>query len=205
MGAGASIPADKLEQFQQKLLILDSMNEAQKQRLLELMASEVKKLMPSDDMESKAASKIQALCRGKTTAANLSSGLAVGETLEQKYNAFCSTYRQTQMTNTVFAKFCKDAKLICKLFSVADIDMTWAKIAGKAKKVDYPEFVKLLEIISAKKGLKFAELESQVLIAQVTNSGTKGESRFYDDKSLWTGSAAVIDPAEPHPHIMITN
>ena len=39
------------------------------------------------------------------------------------------------MTNTVFAKFCKDSKLLCSKFTKPDIDMVWSKVAGKEKKV----------------------------------------------------------------------
>ena len=45
------------------------------------------------------------------------------------------TSLQTTMTNTVFAKFVKDSKLLDKKFTKPDIDMVWSKAAGKEKKV----------------------------------------------------------------------
>ena len=47
------------------------------------------------------------------------------------------TSLQTTMTNTVFAKFVKDSKLLDKKFTKPDIDMVWSKAAGKEKKVRF--------------------------------------------------------------------
>ncbi|KAJ1448784.1 hypothetical protein M885DRAFT_537797 [Pelagophyceae sp. CCMP2097] len=88
------------------------------------------------------------------------------------------------MTNTIFAKFCNDGKLVDKkTFQKPDIDMVWSKVAGKEKKVSFEHWVKMLAIIAEKKGLTEAELQDKVLSdAKVKNSGTVGASRFYDDK-----------------------
>lgn len=46
-----------------------------------------------------------------------------------------------------------------------------------------------------KKGVEYSVVEAHVLAnAKVTSSGTKGESRFYDDKSTWTGAAVQGGP-----------
>jgi len=50
MGAGASVeglPEDKMNRFKDKLLVLDTLNENQKHRLLESMSYELKKLQPA--------------------------------------------------------------------------------------------------------------------------------------------------------------
>jgi hypothetical protein len=43
MGAGASIPEDKMTKFKEKLLVVETLNEQQKMRLLEQMAYELQK------------------------------------------------------------------------------------------------------------------------------------------------------------------
>jgi len=194
-GASASIPDDKLANFKEKLLRLEDLNELQRERLLQQMSLELKKINPISDQD-KAASKIQALSRKKNTAAAGAEGnMGSGGSLEEVFDAFCKTYRQTTMTNTVFAKFCKDSKLLDANFKKPDIDMVWSKVAGKEKKVGYSFFVKFLEQIAIKKSSDYGTVEAHVLEnAKVSSSGTKGESRFYDDKSTWTGAAVQGGP-----------
>jgi len=137
-----------------------------------------------------AAQKLQAIMRGKNTRKTQSS-MAGGESLADIFKNFCSIYRQDTMTNTIFAKFCKDGKLLDKKFTKPQIDMVWSKAAGKEKKVGLPVFEKMLASIAEIKGKPYDDLVAFVQSnAQVKNSGTQGESRFYDDKDTWTGAAA---------------
>lgn len=118
-------------------------------------------------------------------------------TIEEVFVNFCKVYRQDQMTNTIFAKFCKDTKGILdkKKFQAQNIDMVWSKAAGKNKKVGCDVFKKCLEQIAVLKGQDYATFEAFVLDkAKVKNSGTVGESKFYDDKNLWTGVATKGGP-----------
>jgi len=207
-----------------------------------------------------AAAKIQSLQRAKQAKPASGQGNMSGGSLEEVFNSFCATYRQTTMTNTVFvspslpsskmrlacsaracflsdlllkdvlsmrrvcfsvalcvltitrranfsqAKFCKDAKILDSKFSKPDIDMVWSKVAGKEKKVSYSLFVKFLEEIAKKKGVEYAEVEGHVMTnAQVSSSGTTGESRFYDDKSTWTGAAVKGGPTTNDNTITLQN
>jgi len=208
MGAGASvegIPADKMDRFKEKLMNVDSMKDEQKLRLLEQMAYELKKVSPKDETDV-AAAKIQSLQRAKQAKPASGQGNMSGGSLEEVFNSFCATYRQTTMTNTVFAKFCKDAKILDSKFSKPDIDMVWSKVAGKEKKVSYSLFVKFLEEIAKKKGVEYAEVEGHVMTnAQVSSSGTTGESRFYDDKSTWTGAAVKGGPTTNDNTVTLQN
>lgn len=102
MGAGASIPEDKMAKFKDKLLNLDTLNENNRNRLLEQMAYELRKLEPQDD-KAVAAAKIQAIQRKNGTPKSLEAGnMGGGEDLRGVFDAFCSTYRQPTMTNTVW-------------------------------------------------------------------------------------------------------
>jgi hypothetical protein len=61
--------------------------------------------------------------------------------------------------------------------------------------LDFDQFKGLLNGVANKKGCPYEEVEAHVLDnAKVTSSGTKGESRFYDDKSTWTGAAVQGGP-----------
>ena len=92
MGAGASMPKDKLDYFKERLLHVDTMSDAQKDRLLELMSAEVRKVMGNAETpESRAAAKIQAVSRQRATQVTLTAGLKSGQTLEEVGNLDCTT------------------------------------------------------------------------------------------------------------------
>jgi len=88
------------------------------------------------------------------------------------------------------AKFCKDARLLDKdKFPKPAVDMVWTTVARTEKKVTYTGFVELLKGVAVKKGVEYSVIEAHVLEnAKVSNSGTKGASRFHDDKSTYTGT-----------------
>lgn len=116
--------------------------------------------------------------------------------LEEVFQNFCAIYREVAMTNTIFAKFCNDSKLVDKKFPKPQIDMVWSKAAGKEKKVGFATFKLLLEGIASAKGTPIDELHAYLQAnAVVKNSGTKGSSRFYDDKKTWTGVATQGGPS----------
>ena len=76
--------------------------------------------------------------------------------IEEVFERFCGLYRLDHMTNTIFAKFCRDTKGVIskKKFPVPMIDMVWTKGAGKAKHVGFKKFLKLLHLIAAQKGVE---------------------------------------------------
>jgi len=170
---------------------LDTMSQDQKNKLLEEMANEAKKLQPPpSEKEHASAALLQAKQRRISTRKASDPGNMAGDSLPEVFESFCKTYRQTMMTNVVWAKFCKDSKLFNAKFKKPDVDMVWSKVAGKEKKVGFAAFEKLLTGVADKKGIPAAEVVEHVLNhARVSSSGTKGQSRFYDDKSQWTGAA----------------
>ena len=201
MGAGASIggiPKEKMDNYIDRLCKLKSLNENQKERLLQQLSHEAIKATggSSQSDEDKAAAKMQTLARGRQRRAEQASGCS-GGSLPDVFQKFCQVYRQEMMTNTVWAKFCKDGKLLDSKFKKQDIDMVWTKAAGKAKKVPFEVFLKLLAGVAEKKGITADEVNEFVLSNSKgpSSSGTVGKSRFYDDKTTWTGTATEGGPS----------
>ena len=59
--------------------------------------------------EDAAANKLQNIARGRNARKEQASGCSGGD-LTEIFSKFCQVYRQEKMTNTIWAKFCKDAK-----------------------------------------------------------------------------------------------
>lgn len=158
---------------------------------------EVKKVLSASKKDQdKAAGKLQAIQRGNNRRKEAGGG-AGGGSIEEVFSNFCKIYRVDQMTNTIFAKFCKDTKGILdkKKFQKAQIDMVWSKAAGKNKKVGVDVFKAMLAAVAELKGQSPEDFEAFIIDnAKVKNSGTQGESRFYDDKDTWTGVAVKGGP-----------
>lgn len=86
MGSGASLPESKYHQFKIKLLMLDQLDQVQRDRLLELMTHEVRKLRAADvDEVTNAVSKIQAMTRRKVAVSAIKSSFKGGESLLQVF------------------------------------------------------------------------------------------------------------------------
>ena len=193
MGAGASCSdQEKIAAYD---AIASSMGELSKGGKVDV--SEVQKLLKKDAADqNKVAGKLQAIQRGNSRRKEDAAG-GGGASLDEVFANFCKIYRVTEMTNTIFAKFCKDTKGIIdkKKFTVPQIDMVWSKAAGKNKKVGVAAFTEMLKAIAELKGKSWDEFEAFILDnAKVKNSGTQGESRFYDDKDTWTGVATKGGP-----------
>lgn len=78
--------------------------------------------------------------------------------------------------------------------------MVWSKAAGKEKKVGFDIFLRLLDGVANAKGSPVEELHAHIKShSTVKNSGTKGQSRFYDDKKTWTGVAVRGGPTTLDP------
>jgi hypothetical protein len=159
--------------------------------------ADVQKLLASSaDDKAKAAGKLQAIQRGNSRRKEDAAGCG-GGSIEEVFANFCKIYRVDQMTNTIFAKFCKDTKGVVdkKKFAAPQIDMVWSKAAGKHKKIGVDIFKQMLAAIADLKGVAPGDFEAFIIShAQVKNSGTQGESRFYDDKDTWTGVAVKGGP-----------
>ena len=126
------------------------------------------------------------------------------KTLRDVFDAFCAVYRQTEMTNLTFVKFCRDGKLCDGKYPKASVDLVWTRVTGKNKKVPYETFLKLLDEIARAKGVERQVVDDYVLQhARPVISGTRGSSKFYDDKSNWTGVAKKGGPSNYNPVISL--
>lgn len=193
MGASASTCSDQ-EKIAAYDAICASMGKLNQGGQVDVAA--VQSLLKKDAKDQhSAASKLQAIQRGNNR--RKEGGGDGGASIEEVFANFCKIYRSEQMTNTIFAKFCKDTKGILDKakFTVPQIDMVWSKAAGKNKKVGVDVFKQCLAQIADLKGVPLADFERAVLErAQVKNTGTKGASKFYDDKDTWTGTATRGGP-----------
>ena len=102
------------------------------------------------------------------------------------------------MDGKTFAKVAKDCKILNKVLTSTDIDLTFAKIKDKAaRKINFSQFIKGMEICAAKRGETFIQFEAKVLSSGgPVYQGTKAEAvKYHDDKSLYTGVYANGGPS----------
>ncbi|CAE7814517.1 UAC1, partial [Symbiodinium necroappetens] len=116
-------------------------------------------------------------------------------TVERTFKAFCGT--KPGMDGKSFAKLCKDSSLVEKNLTKTDVDIIFAKVCKKGhRRIGLEQFDAALEMIADKKTLTLEEVWCAVRCCggPVLNS-TKAETvRFYDDKSLYTGTHAQGGP-----------
>ena len=95
-----------------------------------------------------------------------------------------------------FWKFSKDSKLLDANYVKADVDIFWTMHAKGRHKVPFETFLDLLDEIAKRKNVCRAELDYYVIKnAKPEITGTRGKSKFYDDKELWSGVAAKGGPS----------
>jgi len=100
------------------------------------------------------------------------------------------------MDGKEFMKFCKDSGLLGHGFSKTDVDLCFAKVVPKGKRrMDFNCFKDACRVIAQKRGSSTGEVMAKVAAANgPVLSGTKTEySKFYDDKSTYTGAATNND------------
>jgi len=104
----------------------------------------------------------------------------------EAYQKFAGT---DGLDNKEFFKFCKDAKLLCKDFGNAQVDLVFASVVPRGqRRLDEEMFKQAVREIAGKKGKPTWEV--QAMVAQCDGphiEGTKGASRFHDDKTTYTG------------------
>lgn len=104
---------------------------------------------------------------------------------------------QNEMDGKTFAKMSKDTKMLNKVLTTTDIDLIFAKIRDKeARKINYAQFVKGVELCATKRGETAEQLEANILATGGPSyTGTKAEAvKYHDDKSLYTGVYANGGP-----------
>jgi len=103
------------------------------------------------------------------------------------------------MDGKEFMKFCKDIKLINKALTPTDIDLIFAKVVPKGKRrMDFPQFKDAVRHIAKKRKATNRAIQELVCASDgPAFAGTKAEyNKFYDDKSLYTGSATYNEKFE---------
>jgi Ca2+-binding EF-hand superfamily protein len=97
------------------------------------------------------------------------------------------------LDNKEFAKLCKDNKLVGGGFQKHDVDLIFTKVVTKGKRqLDFEQFKNAIRHIAAKKSQSNAEVMAVVGASggPVMHATKLIGSRFYDDKSTFTGAAA---------------
>ncbi|GAQ86336.1 hypothetical protein KFL_002830130 [Klebsormidium nitens] len=102
--------------------------------------------------------------------------------LAQLFVTFCSfgsSKRVEEMDGAKFAKFCRDTKIVDKKFTTTDVDLTYAKAKAKgARKIDYVQFVKALELVAEKKAASLDDIVAKAVAAGgPSSSGTVRNSQ----------------------------
>jgi hypothetical protein len=103
-----------------------------------------------------------------------------------------------EMDGKIFAKLCKDCKVITKDCSSTDVDLTFAKVKDKAaRKITYSQFLQALDIFATKRKETSESLQQKMCNAGGPKfTGTKADAvKFHDDKSLYTGVHANGGPS----------
>lgn len=125
-------------------------------------------------------------------------------TLPGVFALFCGYFNAKEMNNQIFAKFSHDCALIDAKYARANVDLVWTKVAGKKRRVGLDAFLLMLDAIAACKGVARPEIDDHVLRhAHLEITGTRGSSKFYDDKANWTGVAKQGGPSHYDPQITL--
>lgn len=116
------------------------------------------------------------------------------------FQSYCD---QNNMDGKTFAKFCKDANLIDRHFTSADVDLAFAMIVPKGqRRIGLPQFSTLLGMIAEKKGISKDNVHQATAFVAPTYSGTSPHVvRFHDDKSTYTGSHRQREPPPMPSHV----
>jgi len=101
-----------------------------------------------------------------------------------------------QIDGREFLKMCDDSGLLGKGFAKNDVDVTFASVARKAKKIGFEEFKGCVRGIATRKGQPIADVQGAIVKTGGPQlHGTKAEAvRFHDDKSSYTGAHAEGGP-----------
>eukprot|EP00931_Biecheleriopsis_adriatica_P062113 TRINITY_DN373_c0_g1_i11.p1 TRINITY_DN373_c0_g1~~TRINITY_DN373_c0_g1_i11.p1 ORF type:complete len:1076 (-),score=233.82 TRINITY_DN373_c0_g1_i11:43-3270(-) len=116
-------------------------------------------------------------------------------TVERTFKAFCGS--KPGMDGKSFAKLCKDCDLVDKVLSATDVDIVFAKVVQKGqRRIGLQQFDLALELLAERRGCPHDDVCSRVRRCggPVLNSTKADTVRFYDDKSLYTGTHAQGGP-----------
>ena len=103
------------------------------------------------------------------------------------------------MDGKSFVKLLRDSKLLDhKSFTSVDADLTFATVKPRGdRRIDFAQFTTALTLCARKKGCSVESVAEQVqIVAGPVFHGTEAEAtRFFDDKSTWTGVHANGGPS----------
>eukprot|EP00878_Enallax_costatus_P042970 GHUV01050504.1.p2 GENE.GHUV01050504.1~~GHUV01050504.1.p2 ORF type:complete len:123 (+),score=51.24 GHUV01050504.1:618-986(+) len=101
------------------------------------------------------------------------------------FASFGSSQQQVEMESKNFVKLAKDCKLMSKSFTTTDCDLIFTKVKAKgARKITWPDFLKALDQVAAKKGTSVEAVADEIIKSGgPQDSGTKAEAvKWHDDK-----------------------
>ncbi len=118
------------------------------------------------------------------------------QTLEHLFSQFSQGAKE--IDGKVFAKLCKDCKVISKDCSATDVDLVFAQVKDKSsRKITFEQFKRAIEICAQKLKVTRAQLVDKMLLSDgPVFTGTKADAvKYHDDKSLYTGVYANGGPS----------
>jgi hypothetical protein len=112
-----------------------------------------------------------------------------------RYCAFGAGQRgENLMDNVRFGKFCRESGILGPNCNKRDADIIFVRVATAARrrKITYPEFIHVLELIALRKRIHFTLLEATILQSggpRLHAAATvPDEVKFHDQKHLYTGT-----------------
>lgn len=201
MGAGASVEGKA--QWQNKIMGCGSKNEAWE--LVRQMQDQIRASNPQSEQD-KAASKLQAMQRGRQARAPVKSGMDLKATFAMFANYGRSAKQKSagdKIQSSKFRKMMQNAKFICKGMKCKN-----GKITGNKCDQEFVEYCKKGSYSNNTKELHFNDFISIGVpqLADLLTGGDKeefcrrlcqngkpkaaeGSTKFYDDQSTWTGAS----------------
>jgi len=126
---------------------------------------------------------------GRSASPNPAAG-GGGGSVATVFQTFAGTGKG-DMDGKSFVKLCRDCRLIGGGFTTTDVDLLFARVAGKGqRRITLAQFEQALGHIAQKKGTTADVIQAAVArTGGPVLSGTQAEAvRFHDDKSTYTGS-----------------
>ncbi|KAK9915478.1 hypothetical protein WJX75_009754 [Coccomyxa subellipsoidea] len=122
------------------------------------------------------------------------------QSMNELFLAYCNygtRTKTTELDGAKFVKIFKDSGLLGNGLIATDLDIIYSKVKTKgARKIQFAEFQKALDLVAAKKKIDKDELEKKLLASEGPKTqATKADFvKFHDDKSTYTGVYAKGGP-----------
>eukprot|EP00961_Rhodomonas_salina_P009324 126729-Rhodomonas_salina.3 len=122
--------------------------------------------------------------------------------LRQVFKYYCEAGKKV-MDSARLAKLTRDCKLLDQELTATDVDLFFVKVkAREEKRISYEQFLIILSMFAAKKGVETREIEATVSKSQgPILYGTIAEpNKYHDDKNYYTGVHAFGGPSIIEDH-----